>query len=139
MTLGWVHYQEDSKTNSAVCLPNGGGTRKPYVPNNTKGADMVEAMNNIFFPNSNDKFEELKEMICNPRKIIDKDIFILIRHTHTGLIKRKMRRKNTWKKQSYFMKVGKIRESHIQDDHVVISIQHLCWELNKDCLEEMQN
>ena len=50
-----------------------------------------------------------------------------------------MRRKNTWKKQSYFMKVGKIRESHIEDDHVVISIQHLCWELNKDCIEEMQN
>ena len=100
---------------------------------------MVEAMNNISFPNSNDKFEELKEMICYPQKIIDKDIFILIRHTHTGLIKGKMRRKNTWKKRSHFMKVGKIRESDIEDDHVVISIQHLCWELNKDCLEEMQN
>ena len=30
-------------------------------------------------------------------------------------------------------------ESDIEDDHVVISIRHLCWELNKDCLEEMQN
>ena len=49
---------------SAVCLPNGGGTRKPYVPNNTKAADMVEAMNNIFFPDSNGKFGKFKEMIC---------------------------------------------------------------------------
>ena len=30
-------------------------------------------------------------------------------------------------------------ESDIEDDHVVISVQHLCRELNKDCLEEMQN
>ena len=30
-------------------------------------------------------------------------------------------------------------ESDIEDDDVVISVQHLCWELNKDCLEEMQN
>ena len=30
-------------------------------------------------------------------------------------------------------------ESDIEDDHVVISVQHLCCELNKDCLEEMQN
>ena len=124
---------------SAVCLPNDGGTRKPYVPNNTKAADMVEAMNNIFCPNSNGQFEKLKEMICYPQKMIDKDIFILIRHTHSGLIKRKMSRKNTSKKQSYFMKVGKIRESNIEDDHVVISIRHLYWELNKDCLEKMQN
>ena len=64
LTLGWVHYQEDTKTYSAVCLPNGGGTRKPYVPNNTKAADMVEAMNNIFFPDSNGKFGKFKEMIC---------------------------------------------------------------------------
>ena len=48
---------------SAVRLPNGGGTRKPYVPNNTKAADMVEAMNNIFFPDSNGKFAKFK-MIC---------------------------------------------------------------------------
>ena len=99
---------------------------------------MVEAMNNIFCPNSNGQFEKLK-MICYPQKMIDKDIFILIRHTHSGLIKRKMSRKNTSKKQSYFMKVGKIRESNIEDDHVVISIRHLYWELNKDCLEKMQN
>ena len=81
MTLGWVHYQEDSKTYSPVRLPNGGTTSKRYVSNNTKAADMVEAMNNIFFPNSNGKFGKLKEMICYPQKIIDKDIFILIRHT----------------------------------------------------------
>ena len=29
--------------------------------------------------------------------------------------------------------------SDIEDDDVVISVQHLCWELNKDCLKEMQN
>ena len=30
-------------------------------------------------------------------------------------------------------------ESDIEDDHAVISIQHLCWEQNKDCFQEMQN
>ena len=68
----------------------------------------------------------------------------LTRPTHSGLIKQKVRRKNARKKQSYCMKVGKgkCRVRHwrdIEDDHVVISVQHLCWELRKDCLEEMQN
>ena len=52
-----------------------------------------------------------------------------------------MRRKNTLKKQPYCMNVeNRIPvESDIENHHVVISIRHLCWEQNKDCLQEMQN
>ena len=56
MTLGWVHYHEDSKKHSAVRPPNGDGTRKHYFPKNAKAADIVEAMKNIFFPDDNSKF-----------------------------------------------------------------------------------
>ena len=56
MTLGWVHYHEDSKKYSAVRPPNGDGTRKHYFPKNAKAADIVEAMKNIFFPDDNSKF-----------------------------------------------------------------------------------
>ena len=84
MTLGWVHYHEDSKKYSAVRLPNGGGTRKHYFPNNAKAADIVEAMKNIFFPDGNSNFGKLKEMLCflgnYHQKMIDKDNFNLINY-----------------------------------------------------------
>ena len=84
MTLGWVHYHEDNKKYSAICLPNGGGTRKHYLPNNTKAAHIVEAMKNIFFPDGNSKFGKLKEMLCflenYHQKIIDEDNFNLINY-----------------------------------------------------------
>ena len=53
--LGWVYYHEDSKKYSAVPLPNSGLTRK-HFPNNAKAADIIQAINNIFFPDSNGKF-----------------------------------------------------------------------------------
>ena len=82
MILGWVHYQKDSKMYSAVCLPNGGGTRKPYFPSNRKAADIVEAMNNIFFPDSNGKFGEFKEMISYLQKTKGKDNLNFINYIH---------------------------------------------------------
>ena len=86
VTLRWLHYHEDSKKYSAVRLPNGGGTRKHYFSNNTKAADIVEAMKNIFFPDGNSKFGKLKEMLCflgnYQQKIIDEDNFNLINYIH---------------------------------------------------------
>ena len=61
VTLEWVHYHENSKKYFAVRLTNGGGTRQHYFPNNTKAADIVEAMKNIFFPDGNSKSGKLKE------------------------------------------------------------------------------
>ena len=71
VTLGWVHYQEDNKKYSAVCLSNGGGTRK-HFPNNAKASDTVEAMKNIFFPDGNSKFGKLKELLFS-RKLSSKN------------------------------------------------------------------
>ena len=86
VTLGWVHYHESSKKYSAVRLPNGGGTRKHYFSNNAKAADIVEAVENIFFPDGNSKFAKLKEMLCflgnYHQKIIDEDNFNLINYIH---------------------------------------------------------
>ena len=86
VTLGWVHYHEDSKKYSAVRLPNGVGAMKHYFPNNAKAADIVESMKNIFFPDGNSKFGKLKEMLCflgnYHQKIIDEDDFNLINYIH---------------------------------------------------------
>ena len=93
MTLGWVHYHEDSNKYSAVRLPNGDGTRKHYFPNNAKAADIVEAMKNIFFPDGNSNFGKLKEMLRflgnYHQKIIDEDNSNLINYIHKNKFTKK--------------------------------------------------
>ena len=113
MTLGWVHYHEDSKNYSAVRLPNVGGTRKHYFPNNAKAADIVEAMKNIFFPDGNSKFGKLKEMLCflanYQQKIIDEDNFYLINYIH----------KNKFTKTRLYLVTKKKSISQIERDRAI--------------------